>query len=188
MNLHSFYDGVMVDQMLESYADPVKKIPAPKFLDAALTALKRKHPELLTEQAKQHYGAGSLVNWIMESQLLREGLYPDKPEDMKNVPKGEEYKNRAYCQWYVDQSKDKFPAPGSKIDESKIPTLTSEYADKHVAQIEMQIFKAGLRLASILDQIAKDTEGDPSIARVDDKAQASILKQVQDVLKNLISP
>lgn len=184
MNLHSFWDEVMIDELRESFAKS-KKTPAPKYLGEFVSALKAKHPELLTANSKKKYGAGSVTDWLEESQKLRDTIYPDAPGSMDIVKKGEEYKNRPYCVWYLNQDKDKTVAPGSKVIESKIPVLTAAYSSKHQEVVELQIFKAGLRLASILDQVAAETK-EKDTHRIDDKEQESILKLVHDTLRNIL--
>ena len=104
VNLHAYWDENIVDFYRESLAQKGKS--APKYFGDVLKALKVKRAEMFSEKAKQAAGAGSLVDWISESQNLREGLYPDKPEDIAKAVKGEEYKSRPYCVWFVDQNKD----------------------------------------------------------------------------------
>jgi len=186
MNLHFFWDETMVDYVREGYAKE-NQGKAPRYAGEFFRAIKKKNPDLFMEKAKEQYGSGSLVDWIMESQSAREGIYPDKAEDMKDVKKGEEYKNRPYCLWYLNQDTDKNPAPGSQIIEAKIPTLTSVYADQNAAYTEMQLIKAGLRLAYLLDQAALEMKSQPDTPKLDDQMQESILKKIQDTLKNIFS-
>lgn len=184
LNFHSFWDETIVDYVRESFADADRKIKAPKYFGDFFKAMKTKHSELLTEEAKMKYAAGELTDWLSESQALRDTIYPDPSGSMDQIPKGEEYKNRPYCLWYVNQDFDKKAAPGSVIVESKIPLLTSDYMNRFAPTVELQLFKGGLRLASMLDKVALEMKK-KKVNRVDDKKQEEILKGIQDKLKNI---
>lgn len=183
MNFHSFWDTNIVDLMRLSYQQQLNMTRAPLYAGDVLKAMKSKRPEMFTATSKAKYGSGSLEDWLNESQVLRETIYPDKPSDMAHVPKGEEYRHRPYCQYYLDQNKDQTPAEGSVIVESKIPDLSSSYVNSNKQLAEDQILKAGLRLASVLDQLAAEMKSQ-NINRIDDSTQSKILKFVQDFLTN----
>jgi hypothetical protein len=186
MNLHSFWDDEMVRHVGYTYAkETVNKKPA-KYLNDYLNVLKKKYPESFTLAAKEKQSTGSagVEKWLMESQNIREsGVYPDNPDTMKDVKKGEEHKYRPYCDWFIDQEKG-VKAPGSKIDFNKLPTLdAANYADKFVPVIEGQWLKGGLRLAKVLDEIA-DAALKAGADSIDESKEAEIIKNVQDALKN----
>lgn len=187
MNLHSFWDDVLVQYLGESYADSAAtpKRPAARYLGQYMENLKRRYPTWFTNQSKMDNSKGDVDQWLLESQALREnGLYPDDPSQMAGVPKGEEYKNRPYCDWFVDQNKG-VKGPGSSIDKSKIPVLDKTYADRFAPLIETQMIKGGLRLAATLDQIADEvSKTRKNSTPIDDAAKDAILKSVQDALRN----
>lgn len=183
MNFHSFWDDTMVDEMryaLSSFA-PHNQVPV--YVKDVFLALKAARPEMFTAEAKAKYAVGTLPDWLNESASIRETIYPDKPEDMKDVPKGEEYKNRPYCKYYVDQINDKAAAPNSKIKKESIPDLSSDYFNKNLTLLEDQLLKGGLRLAAILDQMAQDLK-DQEALRLNDEAEKAILKQIIDTWTN----
>jgi hypothetical protein len=135
---------------------------------------------MFKEAAKQQYGGNlDIVAWLEEAAQLRETIYPDKAEDMKDVKKGEEYKNRPYCGWYLNQEKDKSTV--NKVDRTKLPTLDKAYQDKFAPVVEKQLLVAGLRLAAVIDAIAaKSATPSP----IDDAQQDKIIKAVQEALRN----
>lgn len=183
LNLHSFWDDELVKYVGETYATDGKK-PA-KYLNDYINVLKKKYPDSFSASAKnkESTGAAALEKWLLESQSIREsGIYPDKPEDMKDVKKGEEHKFRPYCDWFVDQDKG-VKGPGSKIDFNKLPTLDKAYADKFVPVVEAQWLKGGLRLAKILDEVA-DAALKGGANSIDESQETQILKSVQEALKN----
>lgn len=176
-NLHSFWDEAIVTWLGQSYADPAQKLMGAKYLNQFMAAFQRRRPEMLTEKAKQQVSQGSVKDWLQESQTIREsGLYPDDPAQMSGVNKGEEYKNRPYCNWFSDQSASVLGA-GSQIDKSKIPTLDAAYLTKWAPVAETQLLKGGLRLAAVLDDIAQENS---SAARLSDAQQETILTDIQN--------
>ena len=183
-NFHSLWDTQMVEQMAQRLRKPNE--PPPRYYPEILTALKSKHQNMFTEAAKQKYGNPSpdFGTWMKEAVELRETVYPDTTAERASMPQGEEYKNRKYCLWYVDQNKDKDPAPGSVIDESEIPTLDDEYFEKFSGVTEVQIIKAGLRVAAMFDRMAQEAKM-KNLHQVDDKAQKSIFDTLFEKLKNV---
>lgn len=186
-NFHSFWDETMVDQFNDKLGGG--------FFGASFKTLKKIHPEIFgaegatpedrriaMDKAKAPYVGQKPLEWIDESAKLRDSLYPDSDEVKQNAKAGEEYKSRPYCNWYVDQNKDRDPAPGSVIDTSKIPLVDGTYATKFTPVVEEQILKAGLRLATVLDEIAKETAGQN---RITDKDQEDIFSIVSKFLKNI---
>lgn len=180
MNFHSFWDGTMVKNLGDSYADFPNKVYPPRYFNEFVDRMVKRDPSAITKEAKAKVGAINVSNWLMESAALREKIYPDNPQDMGGVKKGEEYKSRPYCLWYLNQDTDKQPAPGSQINRDKIPVLGQEYASQHVSTVEQRLVAAGLRLAAILDSIGKEVAS-PSVT---DSQEDKILKGVQDGLRN----
>jgi hypothetical protein len=183
-NFHSFWDTQMVEQMGQRLKGPNQ--PPLRYYPEILAALKAKHQNMFTEEAKQKYGNPSpdFPSWMREAVELRERVYPDNPEDMSSVPMGEEYKHRKYCLWYADQNKDKDPAPESMIDETKIPTLDEKYLEKFSSVTETQIIKAGLRVAAMFDRMAQEAKK-KNLPLVDDQAQKSTFELLFEKLKNI---
>lgn len=189
VNLHAFWDETIVSYMMEMLGDPALNKKPPIYYSQVVPALKGKHPENFAANAKEVFGGGTLNDWLAEGQRLREesGIYPDSLTTMRSGSPGEEYKNRPYCVWYVDDVADQNPAPGSVIDPAKIPTLTGEnFGNRGAALVEAQLLKGGARLASLLDRVAKqavEAQGSQA-AGIDDTLQDAILKKVQDSFRN----
>ncbi len=179
-NLHAFWDDGIVVFLGTTYADPAQKIGNAKYMNQYLSAFERLRPEMLTPTAKAQYGAGTVKDWMLESQALREnGLYPDAPGSMDGIPAGERAKHRPYCQWFEDQASSK-PGAGSAIDKSKIPVLDLAYEKKFAPVVETQLLKAGLRLAALLDDVALSQ---PKALRMTDAQQEDTLSRVQTAFK-----
>ncbi len=192
MNLHSFWDSEIVEYMgakLRKSDNP--RGNDPKYFAEYIKLLKKFNATRFTKEAKQAHiddlspaeRSAVITRWLEESKTIREnGLYPDKPGSMKDVPFGEEYKNRSYCHWFRDQENDNEPANGWEIDPAAIPLLDSAYGDKFALVVEKQLITAGLRLAVILDYIARNAQ---TPAPMNDAEQESIIKRVHDSLKNM---
>jgi hypothetical protein len=181
-NLHSYWDDNIVAALLESYKAPGAKYP-PRYVPDVIKYLKANKADYLTAGALQKFAAGTPADWITESQGVRDaGVYPDA--DMQSVPKGEEYKNRPYCLWYVNQDADKNPAPGSQIIDAKVPTLGADYNAKMTPVAELQLVKAGLRLAATLNQLAVEVKNQPGTLSFEDAAEKSVFELLLQKLKN----
>lgn len=178
-NFHSFWDTEMVDVYRRTLSNAAGKPPL--YTGDVMKVLKKDKATFFKAAAKKKYGAGKLMDWIEESAGMREELYPDDAAQMAGAKKGEEYKSRPYCVWYEDQTVDKNPAPGSVIDPAKIPVLGEDYANKFTDKVELQIFKAGLRLATMLDGLAKKAK---DITPLDDASEEAILKEIQAEFHN----
>lgn len=188
INLHSFWDTDIVEYLGETYAD--KTLTPPRgpaiYLSGYMSNLRRLHPDLFTAAAKAKYSAGDLKTWLQESQALREGgVYPDPAGTDPN----ENYKHRKYCGWFSDQLHSTFgegsPIPG-KMQLADLPLLDEEtYGKPNAKLVEMQLMKAGLRLAGVLDDIARvaTQAGAPVL---NNSVQEAILKAVQDAFRNQI--
>lgn len=180
-NLHSFWDEGIVTFLGTTYADPDQKIGNAKYLNQYMSAFQRLRPEMLTAQAKAQYGTGTPKDWMLESQAIREnGLYPDAPGSMAGVPKGEEAKHRPYCNWFEDQAASKL-GPGSQIDKTKIPVIDLAYEKKFAPVVETQLLKGGLRLATVLDEIAA---AQPKAPKMTDSMQEKVLADVQAMFRS----
>ncbi|MBC7742947.1 MAG: S1/P1 nuclease [Bdellovibrionaceae bacterium] len=184
--LHAFWDETLVDEVRESFGDAANNVKPPKYFGDFLKALTAKHPELLTAEAKREYNKTSINDWLLEAATLRETIYPEVASAGQPTKKGEEYKNRPYCQWYVDQDNDKLPAPGSVIDETKIPVFTAAEAASYLPLVELQLFKGGLRLAGILDRIASEVKC-PDFPKIDSNQEQIILESLHNSLQNIFS-
>ncbi len=182
LKLHEAWDSNIVRFLGEEMGDKSKPngAGALRYYNQYAKALKQRNPGMYNEAAKQKAAGGlDFVAWLEEAAKFRESIYPDKADDMKDVKKGEEYKNRPYCGWYLNQEKDK--ATVNKVDRNKVPTLDKAYQDKHVAFVEKQLVTGGLRLASIIDAIALKAA---TPAPIDDAQQDKIIKSVQEALRN----
>jgi hypothetical protein len=184
-NMHSFWDDNIVQYLGETYADPSKKRKAAIYLNDYMKDIKEHRPEMFTESAKLQYGQGSVEQWLDESAKLREsGVYPDDPALMKGVPVGQEYKSRPYCQWFTDQE-NSVVAPGSVIDFTKLPVIRSDYMNKFVPIVETQLLKGGLRLATLLDEIADSAANSGARhSALNDERQEKILSRIQRSFEN----
>ncbi len=183
-SLHTFWDSTIVEYVGTSYANPRQEIRAARYYSDYVVNLRRRYPEMFLAQAKQRYGSTAVVQWLDEGKDLREnGVYPDDPDSMRGVTRGEEYRNRPYCLWYADQTRDRDPAPGSRI--ASTPLLTREYADRFLPVVEMQLLKGGVRLAWTLDRIAELASGSRI---VDDVLEERILRTVQDAFRRPVNP
>ncbi len=184
-NFHSFWDTGIVELMAKSL--PKKGNFAPRYYPEIYTALKQKHPQLLSEKTKSEWAPATakFQDWMTEATEMRTRIYPDGEDVLNQSPKGEEYKFRKYCTWFVDQTKDKNPAPGSVLDESMIPLLDQNYINRFTPEVEMQLIKAGLRVAATLDRLAQEAKKSKAHT-VDDSAQKNIFQTIYDKLINLI--
>ena len=160
------------------------KKPA-KYLPEYMTGLKNNFPQMFTQEAKEKYSVGDLDQWLAESQQIRDGgLYPDNPAVMKDVPAGQEYMHRPYCDWFVDPAQ-RVKGPGSAVDPQKIPLLEDKYASDNLMTVETQLLKGGLRLAATLDKIAVEVAkaGYPR-KQID---QVQVIKDVQKAFDNPVA-
>jgi hypothetical protein len=184
-NFHAFWDDNLVNYLGETYADPATGKKPARYMGEFMVYIRARHSDLMSEAGKSKYGAGDLKSWLMESATVREsGMYPDNPEDMKGVPKGDEPKHRKYCVYYVDQASGTV-AQGSVVDPAAIPVLGKEYGDQYANVAEMQMLKGGLRLAATLDAIADDaSKSKPLPPTLNNAEEDAILKAVQSQFKN----
>lgn len=183
-NLHSFWDETIVTYLGSTYGDPSTKTLGAKYLNQYLVAFQRTRPEMLTASAKAQYAAGDLKAWLQEAQQIREsGVYPDAPGSMSAVTKGEEYKSRPYCTWFLDQGKS-VQGPGSQIDKAKIPTIDATYEKQFAPIAETQLLKGGLRLAAVLDDIASTVAASSTPPKtMSTSEQEQILTDVQNTFR-----
>ncbi len=182
MNLHALWDTPLVEALGDSYALTSANKKPVRYAPDFLADFKSLRPEMFTAQAKIKYASGSVSDWVTDSVNVREnGVYPDEAAALVNVPKGEEYKHRPYCLWFISEAEDRI-APGSVVDVTKIPLLGPEYAARFTPIVEMQLLKGGLRLAQTLDDIA-DSVANASHDNIDESLQEKILKTIQDIFK-----
>ena len=152
-----------------------------------MSQLKSLRPEMFTSKAKQEAATGDVKTWLMESAEFRASkLYPDDANDMKGVPKNEEHRFRKYCLWYEDQDKATLgKGSPSRVDEKDMPVISDEYVQQNLKKVESQLLVAGLRLASLIDGIAKTIyKNDPQAKRISNQEQEKILKNLQDAFKH----
>ncbi len=194
INFHSFWDTDLVEFLGASYGDTAPGEPkrkAARYQGEYVSAMKSVHPELFTEQAKTDAYKGTLKDWLMESQQIRDGgVYPEVNPDKKEYPPEQDYRKRPYCVWYADQEKgliaEGSPSWTGEIDKNLIPSLDPEtYGKKYAKVVESQILKAGLRLAATLDEVAEAAAKSPTAPKLlTDDIQEQILKTLQDLFKN----
>jgi hypothetical protein len=118
-------------------------------------------------------------SWYEESQTLHSVAYLDsqpvaKPEDRK------------YCKYRDRRTQQVVPG---NYDARQIPALDADYLQKALPVIRQQIYKAGLRLAGVLNQAADAMETDPTRraeqerqGRLTPERQKQLLKEI--ALKN----
>ncbi len=105
-----------------------------------------------------------------ESQALHSVVYPDKIAIS-------DPKLRAYCK-FVDPSTHKINETNYK--KSKIPTLDKRYVAKVLPVIEERLFKAGIRLAYLLNNLAEKSH----TKKLEKENEAISINKVLEHLKN----
>ena len=186
-SLHSYWDNKIVQFLGDSYSSILSTKKGADYAPDYITAMKTKHPEMFTEAAKKQYGSGHIVDWLNESAGVREsqGFYPDDAKFMSQFPANEAYKHRSYCLWFSDQFND-VVAPGSKVDYSQLPVLGSAYFQQFGPVAELQLLKAGLRLAYLLDEVAlAASRASPPAEVLTSADQEKQLSQVQQLVQGL---
>lgn len=178
-NLHAVWDDLLIQHLGQMYADSATNRKPALYMGDYLKVIREKYKDDFTPAGKKKYGAGSTAAWLEESAALREtGIYPDSADEMKDIAKGQEPFHRSYCETES--------APGITVKSEKPlkpATLDRAYADKFAVVAELQLVKAGLRLAAVLDSIAaaaKKTKA-PTLT---DTEQDAILESVQTKFKN----
>lgn len=179
VNFHSFWDGTIVDLTKESMGA--------RYYNDFYKALKTKRPESFTKTAQDLYSikTSGPLDWLKEAQILRDRIYPDEPGSMDGVPENERHTKRPYCLWYTDQTTDKDPAPGSVIDLERLPLLTAASVQHHQELVELQLIKAGLRLASMINEIAEEAQ-ESGVQLIDDEKEKDIFRKIFLTLRNFI--
>lgn len=177
-NFHRYWDNTIVEELGSQIVKTPVRVGSPIYYSRFVEAIKEHHPELGPTAVKAQ-NTSTPLDWLKDSQTVRESIYPDDAKTLKKGAPGEEYKRRTYCQWYKDQKADK--KSGHPIESEKLPLLGSEYAKKYGVIAEGQLIKAGLRLASMLNQIAKDA---PEKNAVNDTQQENVLQTVVEAFTN----
>lgn len=183
VNLHTFWDSNIVNAMKNTLTNEQMGGKPPKYFSDFFTAFFEKHKAEMTEANKIKYGAGTMIDWLEETKVLRETIYPDAPGSLNGVTPGLEYKNRKYCAYYADQTIDPAPIPGTEVQPNNAAIIDSAYLDKNIPVVEQQIVKAGLRLAYKLDQIAAKYKAQGP--KITDAQETSILQSLQNLFTKL---
>ena len=170
-NFHHYWDGTLVDELGVQILKTSRR-KGPIYYSRFVDAIQIRHPEIgpaaVTAQARL-----TPLDWLKEGQALRESIYPDDAKTLKKGAPGEEFKRRTYCQWYQDQR----GRPENTIESNKLPLLNESYAKKFIPIAEGQMIKAGLRLASALNQMAQEAS---ETSGLNDTEQENILQSVMD--------
>jgi hypothetical protein len=120
-NLHALWDEGMIEFTKLSYTE------------FAVFAIQGKSPEQI-----RAWSEGDVVDWALESKVLRSQIYP---EDVG--PSAAPMSVKEYCRSDI------------KVPAQAIPKLSYEYSYKFIPVVEERIFQAGLRLAKVLNAALK---------------------------------
>lgn len=164
-NLHSFWDSTVVEHI--AYAEK-KKNPAYKgkisgLYYAELANLIEQDPTIksLSLADEKKIQTTPILEWYKEAQDLHPVVYPD----------AETYKHpeqRPYCRHIkkdglgdpiLDEKTKKEIVEPDRLRAEDIPTVSDDYMDKSAELVKMQIYKGGLRLAYLINQIAERQYG-----------------------------
>lgn len=155
LNLHSYWDSNVVDGLSARYRAGTKGWFGSKQLAAAILA--KRLPTTTPTQLGALFSSQP-EQWIAESATLRRTkAYPDAPgSDLSDERK------RPYCKFLEKDARGVGQIHAEYFNEAAIPTLTPEQMIAHQDLAEEQIFKAGLRLAAILNTWAAQVPADKS--------------------------
>jgi hypothetical protein len=190
-NMHSFWDTELVNNLglsLVRTTNPEEKLPP--YYSEFITALKNQRSDEYNGAKPSDTSLNAIKGWINESADIREnkanrsvGVYPEKPGQMGQYP-GTEYMHRPYCMWFADIAKNVLGDTSAKskkeIPLAGIPHLDDEYLNVNTKIVEQQLIKAGIRLAGLIDNLAKAARR-PSLPQAE---QEAILKTIQGIFHN----
>jgi hypothetical protein len=172
-SLHSVWDDELFGSIKKVYLETHPQDHYFDYVDLAPQIEKNNPESALGNYDKT--AAADVSDWIKESQALHKQVYIDRPG--LDTPA-----TRPYCKTIQLE----FGVPKRKMDGSLIvingafdpkvkPEITEDYKARAVRAIESQIMKAGLRLAYLINKMAKD-----SAVVVDpmDKGIAGILEKL----------
>ncbi len=129
MNLHAVWDDELVTDR-QCSGSPCSSV---------------QYSELLESQNSVFPVSGNHNDWALESAALREQVYPVVTDGSGNPLRiGNRKPGRPYCP-PADNFKE-------KIEPEYIPSLDDKYVHDFQPIMEQQIYKAGIRLAAVLDQ------------------------------------
>lgn len=149
-NLHALWDTDLIDAIKLSFTEYTR------FLE-----------DSLTKENEKLWSSGNYLDWIAESQNLRDALYP------KVIVNGAEVAGRPYC---------KDPKQGV-VDPTLIPKLSYDYAYQNRPILDQRLTQAGVRLAYVLNEIF---EGKRKPSSTNSAAQAS--KKEATATSNIVAP
>jgi hypothetical protein len=190
INLHAAWDGPMITELGKSLKGMGKTEPAPAFYPAYLAALKKMRADELYAAKPKDVSLSAIKSWINESADIRDnkagreiGVYPEKSGQLSQYP-NTEYMHRPYCMWLSDTRSNTFgdtsPKHKGDIPLSVIPRLDNAYVLGNVKVVEQQVITAGIRLAAVLDDIARSQQG-PGLS---DEEQQLALTSLQNLFHN----
>jgi hypothetical protein len=121
INLHALWDEGMID-----------------FTKLSFTELANYVAQGRTQAEIRAWKSGDVVDWALESKILRGKIYP---ADV--TPSEAPMSVKEYCRSDIT------------VSEENMPKLAYEYSYKFVPVIETRLFQAGLRLGMLLNQALK---------------------------------
>lgn len=172
-NLHTLWDNSMVDELKEVVIEEAKKEKKLMgyFQYPYLGAyLEKKLEKTFNPEELSKISQATPEIWYEESQALHSVVYPDK------APVSDP-KLRPYCK-FVDPSTHKINETNYK--KSKIPTLDKRYVAKVLPVIEERLFKAGIRLAQLLNNLAEKSR----TKKLEKESEANSINKILELLKN----
>jgi len=190
-NLHSVWDGPMVQELGKTLVDPKDPQSKPAlYYDNYIAAFKKYRASKFNQAKPQDVSLTAIKGWIDESAAIRETtVYPDDPQTMVGVPNTEKYKHRAYCMWLADKKKNIFGDTSARskadIPVAAMPKIDAAYISKNMPVVEDQLINAGVRLAAVLDDIAASVAQSEHPPRtVPASLEEKILNSMQSLFHN----
>lgn len=121
MNLHALWDEGMINFTKLSYSEIADFVSQGHTRDEIVS-----------------WKAGTVLDWALESKVLRGKIYPENV-----IPTPEPMSVKQYCRKDV------------VITAEETPKLSYDYSYKFVPVVEQRLFQAGLRLAMVLNDALK---------------------------------
>lgn len=182
-NLHSFWDGPLVDITKTKYQkEEAAKTGRLNFYFSRVDLANALEAKYATWTKSDDFQADltpeDTLKWVMETRDLRLKMaYPDALVKYNPSTDGGDLK-RPYCKIKTAESTDAKPYP--YYDEKRVPTVNQneDFAKEALAQVELQLVKGGYRLAALLNWVAKDLEAPGKVA--DFPALDVVIKSLTD--------
>lgn len=160
-NLHSVWDDALLDVMKEEFQAKAaqsgrgkpwfgyKELSDWVLSEAIGTTDPRKEGEAKGKYSRaqlREWADSPLLTWYSESRSLHDRVYPEKP--YVDAPD-----KRVYCK--MKDEKTGKVVNGAKNPKIPYPVLDEEYSTARTPLIRLQLLKGGIRLARLLDRVAK---------------------------------